>query len=169
MRRPLPAPALIRAHDRIPFHARFRDRDRGSATVWTAALLGLLTATVSAILLLASAIESRHEVERAADAAALAAAQAAMTGLRTFGDPQAAEPCAAAAQALPDGRVVLRQCECDVLDCAVTVEGSFLDGVGVAPFLGGGLPIHASAQAGPVGESGQDEGVGLPVGVGHPP
>lgn len=139
--------------------------DAGSATVWSAALLGLLTAAVSAILLLASAIESRHAVERAADDAALAAAQAAMAGLRTAGDPQAAEPCTAAAQTLANGHLALRHCECDVLDCVVTVEGSFLNGLGMGPVLGGGLPVRASAQAGPVGESGQDESVGLPVGV----
>ena len=141
--------------------------DRGSASVWTVALIGLLGAVVSATLLLVSAIGCRHTVERAADAAALAAAQAAMSGLRTAGDPQAGGPCAAATQAVRrvEGHVLLlRRCECDVVDCVVTVEGSFLSGLGMDPLLGGRLPVLAAAQAGPVGETAEDEGVGLPVG-----
>jgi secretion/DNA translocation related TadE-like protein len=141
--------------------------DRGSATVWTVALIGLLAAVASAILLLVSAIGCRHTVERAADAAALAAAQAAMSGLRSTGDPQSGRPCAAAIQAIRQAQghvLLLRRCECDVVDCAVTVEGSFLSGLGMDPLLGGRLPVLAAAQAGPVGETGQDQGVGIPVG-----
>lgn len=139
--------------------------DRGSATVWTAALLGLLAAVTSTILLLAAAISTRHAVERAADEAALSAAGAAMSGLRSLGDPLAGRPCAAAAQAVAgmDARLVLRECGCDVLDCSVTVEGSFLGGTGLGSLLGGRLTVRAAARAGPVGESGQDEGVGVPV------
>ena len=139
--------------------------DHGSATVWTAALLGLLVTVTSAILLLTEAISTRHAVERSADAAALAAAEAAMTGLRSLGDPIAGHPCTAAAQAIEDldARLVLERCDCDVLDCTVTVEGSFLGRLGPGSLLGGRLPIRATARAGPVGESGQDEGVGIPV------
>lgn len=128
--------------------------DRGSATIWTVGLLGLLVAVTSTILLLALAISARHCTERAADAAASAAAQAALAGLRNDGDPQAGKPCTAAAQAAAAGRTALRQCECDVLDCSVTVEGSLLGRVGFGSFPGGRLPVRASAQAGPVGESG---------------
>ena len=140
-----------------------RNHDQGSATVWTVALLGLLAMVAAAILLLAAAIGTRHAAERTADAAAIAAAQAALTGLRVAGDPQAGEPCAAAAQAAAADHMALRRCDCDALDCAVTVEGSFLDRTGLGPLLGGRLPVQARAQAGPVGESGQDEGVGIPV------
>lgn len=146
-----------RTHDHI--------RDHGSASIWTVALIGLIAAMTSAILLLASAIGSRHAVERAADAAALTAARAAMSGLRLAGDPQAGTPCAAATHFLAESgsHLTLQKCGCDVLDCAVTVEGSFLQGTGVMSVLGARVPILAQAQAGPVGEAGQDEGVFLPI------
>jgi secretion/DNA translocation related TadE-like protein len=153
-----------------------RDDDHGSATIWTAALLGLLFSLTSAVLLLVTAIGARHSAERAADGAALAAAQAAMAGLRVNGDPQAGEPCTAAAQVAAASHVALRACDCDVLDCVVTVEGSLLDGLGLGEradragleaLVGGRIPVRATAQAGPVGESGvapvesgQGQGVG---------
>lgn len=139
--------------------------DQGSATVWTATLLGLLAAVTSAILILTAAISTRHAVERAADEAALTAAGTAMSSLRSLGDPLAGRPCAAAAQAVADmdTQLVLRQCGCVVLDCTATVEGSFLSGTGLGALLGGRLTVRAASRAGPVGESGQDEGVGVPV------
>jgi len=130
------------------------DGDRGSATIWTAALLGLLASLTSVVLLLTMAIAARHRVERAADESALAAARAALFGLRVDGDPQLGEPCAAAASAASADHLVLRDCACDALDCVVTVEGSV---------LGGRIPVRAAAQAGPVGESREDQGVGVPI------
>ena len=142
--------------------------DRGSATIWTVALLGLLAALTAAVLLLVTAIGVRHKVERAADATALAAARAALAGLRLDGDPRKGEPCAAATHAAKAYQMMLRACTCDALDCVVTVEGSFLDGTGLGgtnlgSLVGARIPVQATAQGGPVGESTEDDGVGLPV------
>ena len=49
-------------------------RDRGSVTIWAAALAGLVLLGSSAALLYGSAIVGRHRAETAADLAALAAA-----------------------------------------------------------------------------------------------
>ena len=49
-------------------------RDRGSMTIWAAALAGLILLGSSGALLYGSAVEGRHRAETAADLAALAAA-----------------------------------------------------------------------------------------------
>ena len=49
-------------------------RDRGSMTIWAAALAGLVLLGSSAALLYGSAVAGRHRAETAADLAALAAA-----------------------------------------------------------------------------------------------
>jgi secretion/DNA translocation related TadE-like protein len=49
-------------------------RDRGSVTIWAAALAGLVWLGSSAALLYGSAVAGRHRAEAAADLAALAAA-----------------------------------------------------------------------------------------------
>ena len=144
------------------------DGDHGSATIWTVALLGVLAALTAAVLLLTTAIGVRHKVERAADETALAAARAALSGLRFNGDPRKGEPCKAATRTATAYQVMLRACTCDALDCVVTVEGSFLDGTGLGgtnlgSLVGARIPVPATAQAGPVGESAEDDGVGLPI------
>ena len=115
---------------RRPISQGATDKERGSATIWTVALLGLLAAFTAAVVLMITAIGTRHQAERVADTAALAAARAALTGLQYEGDPQSGEPCAAAARSAAAGHLTLRDCDCDALDCAVTVEGSFLDRMG---------------------------------------
>ena len=49
-------------------------RDRGSVTIWTAALAGLIWLACSGALLYGAAVTGRHRLETAADLAALAAA-----------------------------------------------------------------------------------------------
>jgi secretion/DNA translocation related TadE-like protein len=49
-------------------------RDRGSLTVWAAALAGLLVFGSTAVVFYASAVVGRHRTETAADLAALGAA-----------------------------------------------------------------------------------------------
>ncbi|MQS08671.1 hypothetical protein FNX48_016205 [Streptomyces sp. IF17] len=61
--------------------ARGTDRaDRGAATVWCVACLGLLSVLLGAVLTLAAVVEARHRAAGAADLAALAAAERAWHG-----------------------------------------------------------------------------------------
>ncbi|MBB0245381.1 hypothetical protein FNQ90_15055 [Streptomyces alkaliphilus] len=54
--------------------------DRGAATVWCVACLGLLSVVLGAVLTLAAVVEARHRAAGAADLAALAAAERAWHG-----------------------------------------------------------------------------------------
>ncbi|WP_258177373.1 Rv3654c family TadE-like protein [Streptomyces solincola] len=65
-----------------------RDRDRGSATVWTALTATALCAVFAVVLALGQAVAAKHRAGGAADLAALAAADRALRG--------PAEACAAA-------------------------------------------------------------------------
>ena len=62
-----------------PMHRRFAG-DRGSATVWTVALSGVLATLGMAAVLGGAAVVARHRATAAADLAALAAAGRAVTG-----------------------------------------------------------------------------------------
>lgn len=55
-------------------------RDRGSATVWSLGLMGVLLALFAAALLMDRAVIARHRAGAAADLAALAAADHALDG-----------------------------------------------------------------------------------------
>ncbi|MCU1604427.1 MAG: hypothetical protein JWP46_892, partial [Modestobacter sp.] len=63
---------------------RADEGERGSATVWVAALAGLLAAVGMAAVLVGAAVVGRHRAGTAADLAALAGA-----GRAVLGDPQA--------------------------------------------------------------------------------
>jgi secretion/DNA translocation related TadE-like protein len=81
----------------------FADRaDRGSATLWSVALMGLLMAVATALTTVGSVRVARHRVYDAADLSALAAARLAMV------DPQAA--CGRAAAVAAENDVQLLRC-----------------------------------------------------------
>ncbi|MBF8190924.1 flp pilus-assembly TadE/G-like family protein [Nonomuraea sp. K274] len=77
-------------------------RERGSATLWGVALMGLLMAVATAFATVGSARVARHRVNNAADLSALAAARLALV------DPQAA--CARAEALAAQNGVQLTKC-----------------------------------------------------------
>jgi hypothetical protein len=117
----------------------------------------LVSAAAGWTLLWAAAESTRHSAERAADTAALSAAQAALHRLATQTGPA---PCDAAALAARQAGARLVQCDCAPLDCSVSVQrsmpllGSF---AGALPGAAGIDSVQARSRAGPVGESGTDE------------
>jgi len=115
-------------------------RDRGSVTIWAAALAGLVCLGASAALLYGSAIVGRHRIETAADLAALAAAVHVPDG--------AAPACAVAARIAAGNGASLRGCEVvgDEVEVVVSRRVS-LSGLGA-------FPAVARARAGPVESAG---------------
>jgi secretion/DNA translocation related TadE-like protein len=111
-------------------------RDRGSVTIWAAALAGLVWLGSSAALLYGSAIVGRHRAETAADLAALAAAVHVPDG--------AASACAVAARIAAGNGARLRGCEVigDEVEVVVSRRVS-VSGLGA-------FPAVARARAGPV-------------------
>ncbi|MFG1947559.1 Rv3654c family TadE-like protein [Nonomuraea sp. NPDC048826] len=77
-------------------------KDRGSATLWGVALMGLLMAAALAVAMVGSARVARHRVYDAADLSALAAAELALV------DPEGA--CARAASLAKENGVELSGC-----------------------------------------------------------
>ncbi|MEV0381815.1 Rv3654c family TadE-like protein [Nonomuraea sp. NPDC050643] len=78
-------------------------KDRGSATLWGVALMGLLMAIATAFATVGSVRVARHRVNSAADLSALAAAKLAII------DPEGA--CARAATLAAQNGVTLTQCK----------------------------------------------------------
>ncbi|MGP3962871.1 Rv3654c family TadE-like protein [Nonomuraea sp. 3N208] len=78
-------------------------RERGSATLWGVALMGLLMAVATAFATVGAARVARHRVNNAADMSALAAARLALF------DPEGA--CARAAALAAQNGVELTRCE----------------------------------------------------------
>jgi secretion/DNA translocation related TadE-like protein len=111
-------------------------RDRGSVTIWAAALAGLVWLGSSAALLYGSAVAGRHQAETAADLAALAAAVHVPDG--------AASACAIGARIAVDNGGSLRGCEVvhDEVEVVVSKRVS-LGGLGAVAAV-------ARARAGPV-------------------
>ena len=111
-------------------------RDRGSATIWAAALAGLVWVGSSAAGLYGSAVMARHRAETAADLAALAAAVHVPDGR--------SGACAVGARIAGDNGATLRSCE---------VAGDEVEVVVSRRVSLGGLGTFASvarARAGPV-------------------
>ncbi|MGW4793808.1 Rv3654c family TadE-like protein [Nonomuraea sp. NPDC004297] len=77
--------------------------DRGSATLWGVALMGLLMAIALALATVGSVRVARHRADSAADLSALAAARLALI------DPEGA--CARAAELATSNGVELTKCE----------------------------------------------------------
>ncbi len=111
-------------------------RDRGSVTIWAAALAGLIWLGCSAALLYGGAVTGRHRAETAADLAALAAAVHVPDGAPTA--------CARAASVAARNGGSLRGCRVVGDDVEV--------GVSMPVRLGrlGVRAAHARARAGPV-------------------
>jgi secretion/DNA translocation related TadE-like protein len=127
--------------------------EQGSATIWSVAVLLLISAAAGWGLLWVAAESTRHSAERAADSAALAAASSALHRLAMRDD---SDPCVAARSAAGRAGADLVGCDCVPLDCMVSVrrELPFLGALGArVPGLG---PVLAVSRAGPVGEAGGD-------------
>ena len=142
-----------RGKPRIALAPRRRRDEVGSATVWVICVLILISAATGWALTWITAQGSRHSVERAADAAALAAARQALHRLAT---QSGQEPCASASQAAQQAGAEVTACSCTPLDCTVSVSRQ-LAWIGALPARIPGLgslgPVHATSRAGPVGES----------------
>ncbi|MEO3798319.1 Rv3654c family TadE-like protein [Nonomuraea sp. B10E15] len=80
-----------------------RDKERGSATLWGVALMGLLMAVATAFATVGSVRVAGHRVSSAADLSALAAAEMALA------DPEGA--CLRAATLAARNGVKLARCE----------------------------------------------------------
>jgi secretion/DNA translocation related TadE-like protein len=78
-----------------------RDRDRGSATIWVLAFSGLIMCVALVGVVRTVSVLARHEVERAADLAALAAAE-------QIG--RVGNPCTAAARIASANKTALASC-----------------------------------------------------------
>ncbi len=113
------------------------DRERGSATVWTVALAGVLAAVGLAAVLVGAAVVARHRAASAADLAALAAASRAVAG-----DPAA---CATAGEVAQANGAALTGC---TVGGGAVVEVSVEVGVRLGPL--GSRHAAAVARAGPV-------------------
>jgi secretion/DNA translocation related TadE-like protein len=113
------------------------DGERGSASVWVVALATVLGVVGAAVVLVGVATVARHRATAAADLAALAAAQRAVTG-----DP---DPCGTARRLAAANTAALTGCRADadgVVEVTVAV-----------PVRLGRLGLHeatARARAGPV-------------------
>ncbi|WP_169949831.1 Rv3654c family TadE-like protein [Microbispora sp. H11081] len=112
-------------------------RERGSATIWTIALMTGVWAVAMAVVLVGVARVARHRAQSAADLGALGAARIALAA------PD--EACARAEAIATANRASLRSCSLSdgVAEVAVTVRFA-------VPLLGPATAA-ASARAGPVG------------------
>lgn len=118
-------------------HRRGGDTQRGSATVWMLSVAGLVLAAALVGALVAAAVLTRHRAEAAADLAALAAADAALTG------PRAA--CEQARRVVVAGEGTLVKCTLSGAVAEVRVQ---LRGPGLLARL---PPAAAGSRAGPGG------------------
>src|SRR4051794_16510323 len=98
--------------------------ERGSATVWTVALAGLLAALGAVVVLVGSAVVARHRAGAAADLAALAAAGSAVQG-----DPGA----------------------CSVAEQVAAANGATVDSCSVSAAAVVELRVHVPVRLGPLG------------------
>ena len=115
-------------------------RDRGSVTIWAAALAGLVWLGSSAAVLYGTAVAGRHRAEAAADLAALAAAVHVPDG--------AASACAVGTRIAVDNGGSLRSCEVVGDDVEVVVSRRVrVSGLGA-------FAAVARARAGPVSPGG---------------
>lgn len=113
------------------------DRDeRGAATVFGVALIGLLIAFAFACCAIGSVVATHRRAESAADLAALAGAQAEQDG---------SDGCAAAAGIATANGAELTGCQQIGFDVLVRVV------VPTAEVLGHGVKLPARARAGPSG------------------
>jgi secretion/DNA translocation related TadE-like protein len=109
--------------------------DRGSGSVLVIAMIGAIVTVALAVLALGAGLAVRQRVVGAADAAALAAADAASGAV--FVD-SVGDPCALAARIAEANRTRLTACRIDGLVATVEVAAAF-----------GALSTHARSTAGP--------------------
>lgn len=115
--------------------ARDRRRDqRGSATPFAIACLGLLVLLAAALGVVSAMVHAQRRAQSAADLGALAAAQAVARG---------ADGCAAGARVVAANGAAVTSCRVDDLDVRLTVE------VGGPRWLGQTGDLGAEARAGP--------------------
>ena len=105
--------------------------DRGAGAVFALAIVGATTVVLVAVLALGSALVLRQRVIGAADAAALAAADAASGAVGGV-------PCGLAHRVAQANLTALTRCELDGLIATVTVSATF-----------GAVPFTARSTAGP--------------------
>ena len=119
-------------------------RDRGSVTIWAAALAGLVWLGSSVALVYGSAVVARHRAETAADLAALAAAVHVPDG--------PAGACAVGARIAARNGGSMRGCEVAGDEVEVVVSRQIrLGGIGA-------FTTVARARAGPVKPGGERAG-----------
>lgn len=118
--------------------------ERGAATVFGVALIGLLAAFALACCTVGSVIASHRQAESAADLAALAGAQAEQAGR---------DGCAAAAGIAAANGARLTDCQRAGFDVLVRVA------VPAAAVFGHGVMLPARARAGPGTGTGEDVGL----------
>jgi secretion/DNA translocation related TadE-like protein len=109
-------------------------RQRGSATLFAVAVLGLLLLVGAALAVVAAMVQAHRVAQSAADLAALAAAEAAARGR---------DPCAAASRLAAANGASVDRCAVDGYDVTlqVTVDGPH--------WLGQRHDLSAQARAGP--------------------
>jgi secretion/DNA translocation related TadE-like protein len=117
-------------------HDDANTRDRGAASVWTAAGILVVLTVATAVVWVVAATTTRHRAESAADLAALAAAGVALDGERSA--------CGRARWVAERMRVELSSCRLVGWDALVEVTAEPSD-----LFAGLG-PAAARARAGPV-------------------
>ncbi|MCK2214575.1 flp pilus-assembly TadE/G-like family protein [Actinomadura sp. ATCC 31491] len=110
--------------------------ERGSATLWGVALMGLLMAVATAFAIVGTVRVARYRVNSAADLSALAAARLALL------DPQ--EACARAGALAVENGVELTRCE--IKDEVADVWTS----LSISLPIGGARTVKGRARAGPV-------------------
>lgn len=110
-----------------------RRDDRGSATPFAVACLGLLVLLAAALGVTTAMVRAHRQAQAAADLAALAAAQAVRSG----------DPCAAGAGTAARNGARLVTCSVDGRDVTVRVE------VAGPRWLGQDADLAAQARAGP--------------------
>ncbi|WP_405585160.1 Rv3654c family TadE-like protein [Streptomyces sp. NBC_01190] len=147
-----------------------RRADRGSATVWSLGLIGVLLALFAAVLWLDRAVVARHRAGGAADLAALAAADHALDG--------EAAACALAAQVAKTQGAELTGCRLtgEVADVVAEVGGARVAsraGPSLAAGSAADAVLHGERAArvlsiGPV-DQGRVPGVVRVAGHVHPP
>ena len=116
-------------------------RERGAGSILAIAVIATMMSASALLIPLSAAVSLRHRAAGAADAAALAAADAASGW-------SAGPPCAEAGRLAAENRAALARCEIDGL--VVTVEVEIATGFGV--IAGWDTPlavIRQTASAGP--------------------
>jgi secretion/DNA translocation related TadE-like protein len=108
-------------------------RERGAGTVLAVALLGAISVATGTALLAVGALAAQRQVQSAADAAALAAAD-------TLSGRAAGYPCANAERAAALNEASVSSCSSDGLIATVSVTRDWAR-----------LWLQAAARAGPVG------------------